>query len=132
MLGMSEISPLAGPVAQTVLLPDHYEILGLAKFEENPSVIVHAVKERLAELRSQHSDLPDGVPEEFLRPVTNSAACLLNALRKRIYDVELRRQLQTKEKQNRRKAGDFPGLKDPDTQTEILRDPLLKTARLKI
>jgi len=70
--------------------PNHYRLLGIAKFEENPSVIEHAADQRMGYLRTFQTGRHAALSQKLLNEVAAAKVCLLNAERKQAYDQELR------------------------------------------
>lgn len=70
--------------------PDHYRLLGLQLFEDDPEVIQSAADQRMAHLRNyqtgEHSDLS----QRLLNEVAAAKVGLLNAGKKAAYDRQLR------------------------------------------
>jgi len=70
--------------------PNHYRLLGLDLFEEDPKIIASAADRQMTHLRKfqggEHSDLS----QQVLNELAAAKLCLLKADRKKEYDEELR------------------------------------------
>jgi len=70
--------------------PDHYRLLGLPRYEENPNVISNAMDQRSAYLRTLQTGKHAADSQRLLNEVAAAAGCLLNVERKAAYDRQLR------------------------------------------
>ena len=70
---------------------DHYRLLGLARFEDDPDVILEAADRTIADVRryalGEHSELS----QEILNELARARVCLRNTEKKREYDAQLRK-----------------------------------------
>lgn len=70
--------------------PDHYRLLGIARFESNPSVIAAAIERRIAHVRAcAGTGRPDAL-EDLLEDLATAKHLLLNPTFKQQYDSILR------------------------------------------
>lgn len=69
--------------------PDHYRLLGLERFEDDPNIITHAADSRIAFLRWKRGEPQGALADRLIDEITQAKACLLNAERKRAYDMVL-------------------------------------------
>jgi len=90
---MSEMSALYGPgepATPCAPLPNHYVVLAIDMFEQDPEVIEWAARQRLAaEVCTQPGLWPGSVPSRSLVPIAAATACLLDPAQKAAYDAEL-------------------------------------------
>lgn len=76
--------------------PDHYRLLGLRPFEENPEVIQNAADRQMAHLRNFQSGVHAESSQRLLNEISRARVCLLNPHRKTSYDQHLRRAMQAR------------------------------------
>lgn len=69
--------------------PDHYRLLGIARFESDPEVIAAAADRQMAHLRMFQAGPRAEACQRLLGEVTRARLCLLNPQRKAAYDAEL-------------------------------------------
>ena len=74
--------------------PNHYRLLGVELFEENPNVIQTAADQRMVYLRTFQIGKHSADSQKLLNEVAAAKVCLLNAARKAAYDERLRQELQ--------------------------------------
>jgi len=71
---------------------NHYHLLGLRDFEDNPEVIQHVADRQMTHLRSfqagQHADLS----QKLLNEVATAKLCLLSPEKRATYDAQLRQE----------------------------------------
>jgi len=70
--------------------PDHYRLLGLRPFEDNPTVISHAADRQMAHLRTFQTGPHSAESQRLLNEAAAARVCLLNAEKKAAYDERLR------------------------------------------
>ena len=70
--------------------PDHYCLLGIERFEEDPEVIAHAADQRMGHIKSFQAGPHAHFSQIILNEVAIGRACLLNPVSKAAYDLELR------------------------------------------
>ena len=70
--------------------PDHYRLLGIARFETDPDVIESAADQRMAHLRTLQSGSHGTLSQKLLNQVAAAKLCLLQADKKAAYDRRLR------------------------------------------
>lgn len=70
--------------------PDHYRLLGIRRFENNPEVISNALGQRLVHIRSFQASERRSAAEQLLRELAEVGECFNHADRKGAYDRELR------------------------------------------
>ncbi len=85
--------------------PNHYRLLGVEIFEQDPDVIDSAGEQRIAFLRTLQNGRNGDASQKLLTEVSKALVCLLNSDKKRTYDAELRSQMSQGE--NRLAHGDF-------------------------
>ncbi len=73
--------------------PNHYRLLGLHLFEDDPDVIENAADSRMAYLRTFHAGPHSALSQKLLNEVAAARVCLLSTERKAAYDSALRSQL---------------------------------------
>lgn len=69
--------------------PDHYRLLGLARFETDPARIAAAADARMALLRSVQTGPRGLIAQKIINEVAAARVCLLSPERKSLYDKEL-------------------------------------------
>ncbi len=69
--------------------PDHYRLLGLARYEADPEVIENAANQRMAHLRSFQTSRHAAESQKLLNEVATARVCLLNVDKKADYDQSL-------------------------------------------
>lgn len=75
--------------------PDHYRLLGLRRFEDNPTVISHAADRQMAHLRTFQTGRHSAESQRLLNETAAARVCLLNPDKKAAYDERLRRETQS-------------------------------------
>jgi hypothetical protein len=73
--------------------PNHYRLLGICDFEDDPDVIDHAADQRMTHVRSVPSRDKLEVAQKILNKIASARVCLLNPADKEAYDRQLRRQV---------------------------------------
>ncbi len=73
--------------------PNHYRLLGLRPFEQNPDVIENAADQRMAHLRTFQTGKRAKFSQKLLNEVAAARVCLLNPERKAAYDRQVRQML---------------------------------------
>jgi hypothetical protein len=75
--------------------PNHYRLLGVELFEENPGVIQTAAEQRMVYLRTFQIGKHAADSQRLLNEVAAAKVCLSNAAKKAAYDERLRQELPT-------------------------------------
>src|SRR3990167_1102827 len=70
--------------------PNHYRLLGIAPFEDQPEVIEHAADRQMAHLRTFQVGPHAAVSQRLLNEVASAKLCLLRPEKKATYDGFLR------------------------------------------
>ncbi len=70
--------------------PDHYRLLAVPRFEDDPDVIEAAADQRMAHLRTYQSGQNSALSQKLLNEVAGAKVCLLNPEKKSRYDEALR------------------------------------------
>src|SRR4029079_5515372 len=73
--------------------PNHYRLLGIELFENDPDVIDHAADRQMAHVRSFQAGQHSAVSQKLLSELSTARVCLLNADQKATYDAQLRTRL---------------------------------------
>lgn len=73
--------------------PNHYRLLGIAHFEDDPDVIENAATRQMAHVRTYQSGKHSADSQRILNELTAAKLCLLQAEKKRVYDDRLRAKL---------------------------------------
>jgi len=73
--------------------PNHYHLLGIPLFEEDPTVITHAADQRMGFLRTFQAGSHQAESQRLLNEVAAARVCLLNVEKKAAYDRQLRADL---------------------------------------
>jgi hypothetical protein len=72
---------------------NHYRLLGIANFEDDPDVIENAASRQMAHVRTFQSGRHSAISQRILNELTTAKLCLLQTERKVAYDAHLRAQL---------------------------------------
>jgi len=70
--------------------PNHYRLLGIELFEENPNVIDRAADRQMGHVRTFQAGRHARESQQLLNELSRAKLCLLNAAKKAAYDAELR------------------------------------------
>jgi hypothetical protein len=70
--------------------PNHYRLLGIRLFEADPDVIENAADQRMTHLRSLQSGKHSVLSQKLLNEVAAARVCLLDPVRRKTYDADLR------------------------------------------
>lgn len=73
--------------------PNHYRLLGIPLFVENPRVVENAADQRMAHLRTFQTGRHAAESQRLLNDVAAARICLLNPQKKAAYDERLRQTL---------------------------------------
>jgi hypothetical protein len=73
--------------------PNHYRLLAIDVFEDDPDVIANAADQRMAHVRSFQVGQHSALSQRLLNEIAAARICLLNAARKAEYDGRLRAEL---------------------------------------
>lgn len=74
--------------------PNHYRLLGIRVFEEDPDVIEAAADQRMAHLRNYQAGKHSELSQKLLNEVAAAKICLLNRQKRGAYDANLRAELE--------------------------------------
>lgn len=72
---------------------NHYRLLGLELFEDDPEVIENAADQRMSHVRTFQTGKHSALSQQILNELSAAKVCLLNQKRKAEYDRELREQM---------------------------------------
>lgn len=72
--------------------PNHYRLLGLPLFTDDPYVIAHAAHQRFTDIRAKQTGEHALLSQRIFDEIVAAEACLLNPETKAAYDAELRSQ----------------------------------------
>ncbi|NUQ62017.1 MAG: protein kinase [Pirellulales bacterium] len=67
--------------------PDHYRLLGIARFESDPEVVRDAAARQMAHVRTYHLGQHAELSQNLLNELGAAKACLLNPQKKAAYDA---------------------------------------------
>ena len=73
--------------------PDHYQLLGIKQFEDNPNVIENAADRQMAFVRTFQTGPRSAHSQNLLNEIASAKICLLTPA-KQEYDQQLRAQLE--------------------------------------
>jgi hypothetical protein len=73
--------------------PNHYRLLGIAPYEDDPDVITHAADRQMTHLRTFQGGKYRDQSQQILNEVSAARVCLLSAEKKSAYDAQLKQQL---------------------------------------
>jgi hypothetical protein len=70
--------------------PDHYRLLGIVRFEEDPDTISNAADRQMGHMRTFQTGPHSAQSQKLLNEIAAARLCLLNAAKKAEYDRQLR------------------------------------------
>ncbi|NQT38890.1 MAG: hypothetical protein HQ581_15445, partial [Planctomycetes bacterium] len=70
--------------------PDHYRLLGVAAFENDPDVIANAADRQMAHVRTFQSGRYSKLSQKLLNELASARVCLLDGTKRAEYDGQLR------------------------------------------
>ncbi|HVA47376.1 MAG TPA: SUMF1/EgtB/PvdO family nonheme iron enzyme [Pirellulales bacterium] len=70
--------------------PNHYRLLGVERFEDDPDVIEAAADQRMAHVRNYQTGQNSALSQKILNELSAAKICLLDAHKKSAYDEKLR------------------------------------------
>ena len=70
--------------------PDHYRLLGIESFEDNPNVIERAADRQMSHMRTFQTGKNSKLSQKLLNELSAAKICLLSADKKGEYDERLR------------------------------------------
>ena len=70
--------------------PDHYRLLGITPFEDDPDVIENAANRQMGHIRTFQSGKHGRLSQKILNEISTAKICLLNPAKKADYDAALR------------------------------------------
>jgi WD40 repeat protein len=73
--------------------PDHYRLLGIARFESDPDVISNAADRQMVHVRSFQSGGYSSLSQKLLNELAAARVCLLDPKKRGAYDEQLRSRL---------------------------------------
>lgn len=73
--------------------PNHYRLLGVPLFEDQPEAIEHAADRQMAHLHTLQTGEHAALSQRLLNEVAGARICLLNAEKKAAYDAQLRERM---------------------------------------
>jgi hypothetical protein len=73
--------------------PNHYRLLGIAHFEDDPDVIENAATRQMTHVRMFQSGKHSALSQKILNELTAAKLCLLRVEKKTLYDDQLRARL---------------------------------------
>ena len=73
--------------------PNHYSLLGLALFEQDPDVIENAANRQMAHVRTFQSGPNAATSQQILNELSEARLCLLKTDTKEPYDAQLQMQM---------------------------------------
>ncbi|HJT36368.1 MAG TPA: hypothetical protein VJ783_30375, partial [Pirellulales bacterium] len=88
--------------------PNHYRLLAIEVFEDDPDVIEAAADARMAHVRTYQTGQNSAVSQRILNELSQAKLCLLDPAQKSAYDVQLRSR-QTASADAGRAAAPAPG-----------------------
>src|SRR5436190_384627 len=78
--------------------PNHYRLLGIAHFEDDPDVIENAATRQMAHVRTFQRTIHSDYSQQILNELAAAKLCLLQKERKGPYDDQLREKLRAEGK----------------------------------
>jgi hypothetical protein len=73
--------------------PNHYRLLGIATFEDDPDVIENAASRQMTHVRTFQTGKHGAISQRILNELAAAKLCLLQPEKKKAYDEQLRRQM---------------------------------------
>ena len=73
--------------------PNHYRLLGIAHFEDDPDVIENAATRQMVHIRTYQAGKNGPLSQRILNELTAAKLCLLQPTKKSAYDASLREEL---------------------------------------
>jgi hypothetical protein len=73
--------------------PDHYRLLGIGRFEDDPDTISNAADRQMAHVRTVQTGPRSAISQRLLNEISAARVCLLHPLKKAEYDGRLQAQL---------------------------------------
>jgi hypothetical protein len=73
--------------------PNHYRLLGIPKFVDDPDVIEHAADQRMMLMKSVQTGEHGEMSQRLLDEIARAKRCLLTSQDKSVYDFQLRQNL---------------------------------------
>ena len=70
--------------------PDHYRLLGIARFEDDPDTISNGADRQMAHVRTFQTGRHSVLSQKLLNEISAARICLLDAAKKAEYDRQLR------------------------------------------
>ncbi len=70
--------------------PNHYRLLGVALFEDDPDVLTNAADRQMSHVRTFQTGRHSAESQKLLNELAGAKVCLLNAAKKAAYDAKLR------------------------------------------
>lgn len=70
--------------------PDHYRLLGIGRFEDDPDTISNAADRQMAHVRTFQTGPRSAISQKLLNEISAARVCLLNLTKKADYDRDLR------------------------------------------
>lgn len=70
--------------------PDHYQLLGVSRFERDRDLIALAADQQMARVRAVQSSQSAAVIQRLLNELANARLCLLSVERREAYEAQLR------------------------------------------
>ena len=110
--------------------PNHYRLLGLDQFENDPDIIAAAADQRMGHIRSFQSGPEAELSQKLLNELALARRCLMSKDRKKEYDAELLAQMESvKKKKPKSKSSNS---KDASEQEESQSaEPAIKVTTAK-
>lgn len=73
--------------------PDHYRLLGIGRFEDDPDTISNAADRQMAHVRTFQTGPRSAISQRLLNEISTARVCLLNPVKKAEYDGRLQAQI---------------------------------------
>jgi hypothetical protein len=119
--------------------PNHYRLLGIAHFEDDPDVIENAATRQMAHVRMFQSGKHSGFSQKILNELTAAKLCLLQRDKKTPYDEQLRAKLSAEGKLSSdnllvtsdvadepRTDDEPPAYEEPPREEDVRRPPMAR------
>jgi len=104
---------------------NNYQLLGVRNFESDGDVLAMAADRQMAHLRSFQGGKRAELSQKILNEVSAARLCLLNDGKKKIYDLELRQEIEAKEAKKTKASQKTEGPQGSSigSKTSALREP---------
>ena len=114
--------------------PNHYRLLGLALFEQDPDVIENAANRQMAHVRTFQSGPNAATSQQILNELSEARLCLLKTATKEPYDAQLQMQMGPEAVSNNALLEDLSAYSSPPVAQPAAQDsvPIAESAQQSV